>query len=144
MKETEIMREAIELFRMHGILAWRNHTQAVIRGGGNQPLIFAKNQNAGSPDIFAVTKSGRLAGIEVKTPKGRLTESQVTWLNNLRSRHCITAVIRSIGEAFDMLPWLTEERPYATYRHPAFDHPGGNRRLALRASARSNLGDRTA
>jgi len=65
----------------------------MIRGG-----YFAKNKNAGQPDIFGMLKngSGRLFGIEVKTEIGRLSDEQRRELKELEDAGALIIIARDL------------------------------------------------
>lgn len=72
MSESDIVRGCLELLRLRGVFAWRNNTGALKVGAR-----YVRFGTPGASDIFAVLKpSGRLAGIEVKTRKGRQSIAQ--------------------------------------------------------------------
>lgn len=65
----------------------------MVKGG-----YFAKNKNAGQPDIFGILKngSGRLFGIEVKTDIGRLSDDQRRELKELEDAGALIIIARDL------------------------------------------------
>lgn len=61
--ETDIKRACLELLKLRGILAWRNHSGKVKVKRG-----FMCLAPEGSPDIVGIAPGGRFLGIEVKKP----------------------------------------------------------------------------
>jgi hypothetical protein len=58
----------------------------------------------GSADLVGLLHgSGRLIGLEVKTPSGRLKPDQIAWLSVVRTRGGFAAVVRSVPEALAAL-----------------------------------------
>lgn len=78
-KETEIKRQIKDYMNLKGIFYWYN-----LQGLGAQK---------GIPDLFALHE-GKLFAIEVKTEKGRLTESQEEFLERVEENGGIPIVAR--------------------------------------------------
>lgn len=69
-----MQRQILDWLNLKGIFAWRNNTGAMrARYGGKTR--YVRFGAVGSPDIFALHK-GKLYGIEVKGPKGTLSDEQ--------------------------------------------------------------------
>ncbi len=72
---------------------------------------FAKDGryfNTGVPkgfsDLFGVRKSdGRAVFIEVKTPKGRPSEKQINFINQMKKHGAIAGICRSAEEAIKLI-----------------------------------------
>ena len=94
MKESEIQRKCFDYLAKDGFFVWRNHVGGVKQAGGK---FFSKNPNSGSPDIFAL-KNGLFFCLEIKTPIGKLSPHQASWLAKARSHGAVTAVIRSLND----------------------------------------------
>lgn len=73
-KESQIQKEIIVWLETNGFMVIRNHTQGVKYTNGR-----GSNPNKGLPDLAAL-KYGKWTFIEVKTPKGKLSEGQVSWI----------------------------------------------------------------
>ena len=92
MREQEIQKQCLDYLSLNGFFAWKNHVQGMRVGGRT-----VKNPAAGSPDILAI-KGGKFYCIEVKTPKGKLAEHQLTWLKKAQNHGAISMVVRSLDD----------------------------------------------
>jgi len=93
LKEQEIQRQCLDYLSLIGFFAWKNHVQGMRVGGGKT----VKNPAAGSPDILAI-KGGKFYCIEVKTPKGKLSERQYIWLQRAHKHGAISMVVKSLDD----------------------------------------------
>ena len=57
--------------------------------------------NPGWPDIQFIAHDGKYYGMEVKTPKGRLSPAQRSLHQRLAENGCDVVVVRSVEEAMD-------------------------------------------
>lgn len=57
----------------------------------------------GSSDLIGFSQHGQFVAIEVKSPSGRLTEEQRTFIDAVRRSGGITCVARSVEEALEGL-----------------------------------------
>jgi len=81
--ETGILRQVRDFLRLHGWMVVRIH----------QSLGSEK----GIPDLVAV-REGQTVWIEVKAPKGRLSEYQERWLQDLENHDGSWLVVRGIED----------------------------------------------
>ena len=81
--EQAITRSIRGLLNSLGIFHWKNHG-----GLGSAP---------GLPDICAVYH-GRMVGLEVKAPNGRVSEHQQRFLDNINAAGGIGVVVRSVED----------------------------------------------
>lgn len=58
---------------------------------------------AGVPDLCIVPKTGPVLFIELKSPDGRVSESQTEWLFKLSEFGCPTTICRNLDEVTDFL-----------------------------------------
>ena len=72
--EAEILKAIVEFLALYpkNVVAWRNNTGAYCPAPGR----FVRFGLKGSADITGLLKGGRRLEIEVKAPKGHLTEEQ--------------------------------------------------------------------
>jgi hypothetical protein len=92
--ETEIQREILDYLEWMGIFYWRNFTQGVRTAGGR-----TKNKNKGAPDIFALEPtSGKLIGIEVKKPGGRVSHEQLEWMTKAAKNGALCFIAESVED----------------------------------------------
>lgn len=86
-------------------------THAVPNGGGRSKAeagrLKAEGVTKGVSDIFCAMPQGSFHGlyIEMKSPDGRVSDEQDTWLSESRALGYAGAVCRSADEAFDL--WRT-------------------------------------
>lgn len=92
MKEQEIQKQCLDYLSENGFFAWKNHVQGMRVSGA-----IIRNPAAGSADIFAI-KQGRFYCIEVKTPKGKLSQNQYIWLQKAHKYGAISIVVKSLDD----------------------------------------------
>ncbi len=99
--ETEILREIMErLKRKPCVYAWRNNSGATKTKRGQ----FLRYGHVGSGDIIGVASpGGRFFSIEVKTPKGVLSEEQESFILTMHGLGAIAFVAHSADEAIASL-----------------------------------------
>jgi hypothetical protein len=84
----------LDYLRVRGFFAWNNPTGAVeIRPG--QWVHFGK---VGSADIMGCLPDGRFLAVECKAKKGRLSEAQQDFLNEIERLGGLAIVARSFQE----------------------------------------------
>lgn len=96
--ESAIQRSILDGLLYKGYMAWRNNVAPIPIRRGREITGFRRIDPhvVGMADILCVLKpSGRLLGIEVKTPKGRLTEKQRDWGEKLEANGGAYLVARS-------------------------------------------------
>lgn len=65
---------------------------------------FSTGVPSGFSDLFGVRKKdGKAVFIEVKTPKGRPTDKQVKFINQMKKQGAIAGVCRSAEEAVNLI-----------------------------------------
>lgn len=57
----------------------------------------------GGSDVIGITSSGKFFAIEVKTPKGRTSKEQDSFLSRVKEQGGIAGVARSPKDALDLL-----------------------------------------
>lgn len=92
-KESDIQKSILNHLLWRRYFVWRNHTTGIYnkRGGG-----FIPTGMTGVADILGILPDGRFLAIEVKRPKGKLTENQTTFLKNIEDNKGLAFVARSI------------------------------------------------
>lgn len=99
--------------KMRGVLTYKRiNTGPVVRGGQRgTKKYFSKNESAGFPDLILFLKAREIApalGIfipprtllwECKAPRGKLSEGQIEFQNELRKVGHDIEVIRSVDDA---------------------------------------------
>ena len=92
------------LFRINAGLAWQGHVLQ-----HNRDLLVLENPRAiklaapGVSDLIGWTEGGRFVAIEVKAPRGRLTDEQAAFLELVQRSGGLAGVARSVEEAREIL-----------------------------------------
>jgi len=95
-KESEIMAEImVEVGAIEGVMMWRNNTGMIKSADGR----FVRFGQPGSPDLIAIA-NGKFVGLEVKTPKGRVSPVQRKWRAACEAAGGRYAVVRSAHDAW--------------------------------------------
>jgi len=93
--ENEIKKAILEFLHLNGIFAWRQNSFAVKIEG----KYFVRATEPGCPDIMGILPpNGRVLCIEVKTPRGRLTETQKKFLQRAASCGALVIVARCVED----------------------------------------------
>lgn len=65
---------------------------------------FKTGVPSGFSDLFGVRKSdGKAVFIEVKTPKGRPTDKQLNFINQMKNHGAVAGICRSAEEAINLI-----------------------------------------
>lgn len=98
-KETEAgtQKAILDYLKKRNIFAWRNNTGAVKVSRANGSSGFIKFGTPGSADIIGIYK-GRFLAIEVKGPKGELSDEQIIFLKRIENEGGISIVARSLED----------------------------------------------
>jgi len=87
-----------------GFFAWKNHTTGIYSKERNQ---FLKSRNKyalkGVSDIIAITHSGKVLFIEVKSKKGRMSKDQKLFEDKVKEYKGHYVVARSVEDVMDYL-----------------------------------------
>ena len=98
-KEIDIQNSILAYLNAIGIFCWRNNSVGVYDPTKNlfrKPT--GKYQINGVSDILAISKQGRMMAIEVKSEKGRVSDSQKEFIDNINKRGGLAFVARSIED----------------------------------------------
>lgn len=93
-KESEIQKACLDYLRYKRIFCFKASSTGIYdptRG------IFRKGTSPGCPDIIAIIR-GQFVGIEVKTPKGKLSDVQKSFHENIIESGGIVMVVHSVEE----------------------------------------------
>lgn len=86
------------------VCIWRNETgQAKHIGPRGRPQHVRYGLCVGSADLIGVGPGGRFLALEIKTETGRVTPEQTMFLDLVRSKGGIAAVVRSVDEALAVI-----------------------------------------
>lgn len=89
MSERELYQQIIDYLTLRGCYVWRNST------GGRGRYRFGKK---GAADILGVTPWGQAIAIECKSDKGKLSQEQIEFLDELRKRGAIVIIAKYLWD----------------------------------------------
>lgn len=94
MRESRLLHEIIREIGKHAAV-YRCNSGSVILPSGKRFTAMPK----GFADIMAVIPGGRVAFIEVKTKKGRLSTEQAQFISKMQGLGAMAGIARSVSEA---------------------------------------------
>lgn len=97
-RESDIQRAILEYLTLRGIFHYRQNTGGWKDDRGH----FYRFGSKGAPDIVCVIH-GKYVGLEVKTPKGHLSEDQVEFHRQLIHAGAFAYTVRSLDEAIQAI-----------------------------------------
>lgn len=89
--EAAALLEVLKALRAHPAVAWCERMNTGAAKVGNR---FVRFGWTGCPDVLGQLKDGRLLGVEVKAPKGRLRPEQALFLDCIRRARGVAFVAR--------------------------------------------------
>jgi len=99
MLEAELQRAVKNWLDHHRIFYWRMNLGGIIVNNGAG---FIRNSLAGFPDLMGIfyekPNHGKAWAIELKTKKGRLSDSQKNWIFRLEGHGVAVSVCRSVDD----------------------------------------------
>lgn len=101
MKETDIQLAICDYLALKKYFFWRQNNIGTYdaKSGYHRPMPkYSKN---GVPDIIVI-KDGFFIGLEVKTPKGRLSENQKIFQKECKSAGGEYYIVRSIDDVIEI------------------------------------------
>ena len=81
-KEAAALVEVLQALRTHSAVAW---VQRMNTGAARMGARFVRFGWPGCPDVLGQLKDGRLLGVEVKGPAGKLRPAQLVFLERIRA-----------------------------------------------------------
>lgn len=106
-KEADVLKACIQYLEFSPFFAWRSNNTG-IWNAKQKSYIF--HGTKGVPDIIAIEpNSGRFIGIEVKGPKGKLSEHQKAFSDNVNNSNAYYCVVRSVEELDEDLTTILKE-----------------------------------
>ncbi len=99
--EAAVLAACLDVLRVHGVYAWRSNNAGVYDPARGRFRAFRGLK--GVSDILGCLIDGRFLAVEVKGPKGRLTEEQKYFLDTVRRLGGLSLCVRSAGELHDAL-----------------------------------------
>jgi hypothetical protein len=97
--EGAVVKACLDYLKLRGAYVWRNNTGA-LRDKKNRPVFFGKT---GSSDILGVLPGGRFIAVECKAPKGRLSDRQIAFLNEIERMGGVAVVAKSVDDIENVL-----------------------------------------
>ena|ERR1022692_2374403 len=97
MKESEIQKSIIDYLRKRKVFYHKVNTVGIYKRSTDS---YIPSPSRGAPDIICIIK-GRYVGLEVKTPKGKLSDDQIAFHRNLMAADGIVFTVRSLDEAIE-------------------------------------------
>lgn len=94
--EMELQSQILAYLRIRGILCWRPNQN--YRSGR-----YVARESIGTFDIVGVMKGGRFLGIEVKKPKGKVSDKQKVWMDEVNKLGGKAFVAHSVEEVVNEL-----------------------------------------
>lgn len=112
--ETKLMNRILIALSEAGCTVWRVETAGAwvgrqIHKDGNTVTLanarmFTTGLCVGGADIIGIHQAtGRFIAVEVKTPKGRVSPEQQTFINAVRAAGGIAGVARSVEDALELI-----------------------------------------
>ena len=112
-KETLIQRKIQIALSNAGCIMWRNETAGayvgkVIHKAGDQVTLAGARLMPfglckGSADLIGIAPDGRFLAVEVKTPTGRASKEQLTFIEAVRKAGGIAGIARSPEDALELI-----------------------------------------
>lgn len=102
-KEAAALVEVLQALRTHPAVAWCERMNS---GAARMGARFVRFGWKGCPDVLGQLKDGRLLGVEVKGPAGKLRPEQTVFLERIRCAGGVGFVAR---DCRDVLRALNEE-----------------------------------
>lgn len=103
--EADILKAIMRLLKHHPKVAkvWRQNSGTFALQYGPKTHYFRANTARGMSDIMGILKTGKMIALEVKSAKGRVSEHQEEFLQQIRDGGGIAAVVRSVDDVLEIL-----------------------------------------
>lgn len=96
--ETALKAAILAALARIGVVAWNSPAGQIRARRG-----YVHLAPRGTADIVGYMPDGRLVGLEVKLPNGRVSPEQEAWRERAARAGCVVAVVRSVAEAVDVV-----------------------------------------
>ena len=100
MNESVITKKIMIALSEAGCLIYRNNT-GMLKDQRGTPVRFGLC--VGSSDLIGIAPDGRFLAVEVKAPKGRVTDKQQSFINNVIQQGGLAGVARSVNDALAII-----------------------------------------
>ena len=105
-KEAAALVEVLKALRTHPAVAWcERMNSGAVRIGGR----FLRFGWPGCPDVLGQLNDGRLLGVEVKGPAGRLRPEQAVFLDRVRAAGGVAFMARDLRDVLRELSTFTRK-----------------------------------
>ena len=94
MNESSLIYEVMQALGKHGAVYRCNSGQFKLSNGK-----WFRGMSKGFSDILFIRADGKACFVETKADRGRLTEEQARFLEQMRGLNCIAGVARTVEEA---------------------------------------------
>lgn len=105
--EAVALIEVLKALRAHPAVVWCERMNSGAARVGNRFIRFGW---PGCPDVLGQLKDGRLLGVEVKGPTGKLSSEQAVFLERIRGAGGVAFVARNCRDVFSNLESKGSER----------------------------------
>lgn len=102
--EAAALCEVLKALQAHPAVVWcERMNSGAARVGGR----FIRFGFIGCPDVLGMLRDGRLLGVEVKAPKGKLRPEQAVFLERIRAGGGVSFVARDLRDVHRELRGIT-------------------------------------
>ena len=103
--EAAALVEVLKALENHNAVAWVKRMNSGAAKMGNR---FVRFGWPGCPDVLGQLKDGRLIGVEVKAPKGKLRPEQTIFLERIRSAGGVAFMARDYRDVMAELSLIQQ------------------------------------
>lgn len=97
--EKLIEKSILQWLSVKGIKAWKNHSVGIFDPRQGQfRAIRGQFTQKGTADILGILPDGKFLAIEVKSEKGRVTDEQAQFIDDILHRNGFAIIARSLDE----------------------------------------------
>ena len=101
--EAAALSEVLKALRAHPAVVWCERMNSGAAKIGNRFIWFGFT---GCPDVLGQLRDGRLLGVEVKSPTGKLSTQQSVFIERINSAGGVAFVARNCNDVFKYLEVL--------------------------------------
>ena len=94
-KEKDIQKAILDYLRWHKVFCWKAGSVGIYKKATDSYIPVGMK---GVSDILGILPKGRFLAIEVKGPKGVLTEAQKKFIDAIKERSGVAFVARSVKD----------------------------------------------
>lgn len=94
MPESDVVRSCLDYLKIRGIFAWRQNAGVIPLANGGVRFSGLR----GVSDILGILPDGRFLAVECKSAKGKTSEHQDAFLDQIAANGGVACVVRSVEE----------------------------------------------